>query len=502
MVNRKQLPRSCDRCHSLKERCDRTPASASCCLRCHRLELACVTERPIKKAGRRPQPSKSPSSSSSLARRSAADNDAIARTLTLPLPLPPLAEDSSGDLAWLVGVLSSVQDSFFGQFVAGPTWVPAHRQSLLSCLLASHELLRDAFMACALLWPSTSPSPSSRNDNDEDEDGNGWLSQAPTAVNVSRSYRSASAAVDKLRRIHVASAADASSCLALGMLLLTFTERLGNDESYSICVHVLGSVKPKVVDAVAAADETTHSSSFLSCIVLTEIGQCFLRATVPTLRLCPAAVEMLAVDRYCGVCASLMPLLYDLCSVNHNMAAMRSGSEPFATTAEEEARLEAVEQSIRSWRPDLPKDKRSRAAFPAPFPFAFTAQEASCMMGQAHAMQTAALLIAHRLRYPFGSVDSAALALCTAIVTQVESMHRISGQAVPNIELPLFVACLELQDEAERSRHLRHSAAVAGSHLYRKRLEQMLKIFWQHRLQRSDMYWCDLGALLFPPAYA
>lgn len=471
---RLRLPRSCDRCHSLKERCERRPPNSATCVRCKRLELACAAERPVKKSGRRPQ---RPAEAASDAEAAKGVAQALARpilattasTLLTAAAAPPppqqrtaTLDDDDADLLQLIDSINAIQDSFFGHFVLGPTWFRSHRQALLSSLCAAHELLRDAFLACFLLWPSQTDA-----------------FQAPSAVDVSRSYGRASAAVDKLRRIQVASAADASSCLALGMLLLTFAHRLGN-ESYHICAHVLGSVKP-VLDADAAL-KPPPDYSFLSCIILTEMEGCLVRTAVPTLRLPPAVVGRLAADRYLGVCASLMPLLYDLCCVN----SLMERGEP-SDAAE---RLESVESAIRSWRPALPQD------FPAPF----TTKEACCMLCQAHAMQTAALLILHRLRYPFGSVDSPALALSTSILMQIESIHFVCGQPVPNVCLPLFVACMEVQDGAERGRHLRHLPTALGSRPYRERLERMLNAAWQQRQHDPGMRWCGLGAVLFPPA--
>ncbi|KAJ6441520.1 amidase [Purpureocillium lavendulum] len=466
MLHESQVPRSCDRCHTLKERCQRIP-SASKCDRCDRLHLPCLSNRPIKRPGRRPRPyhhlratPKTPSSTAS----------------TVSLPTPP-AEDKDGGKdrdKWLalcsgltmladaapvdddVHVMQRIlSDDFLQQFVL-PSFCEAHRETLVSQFFAARPVVKDAYVACAISMPGPG------------EDVNAPLDDVRLAI----SYRRASAAVAALRDVRVKGVHDVPLCLAVGGALLTFAYRVGGSDALAICTNVLSMAKD-LYEAKGGA--ISADLGFLTCLVLTETSECLLSGKVPTLRLRPPPAS---VDRYVGLFQTLMPYYYDICELSSDMSR-----NPGLDTTE---RLDALERDVRSWLPDMPEG----------FINHYSAVEVSRMTCQANVMQTAALLILHRLRHPYGTEQGAAQAMSTSILRQLDVTRLITGQAPRCIDLALLVACLEVEDEAERWQHLRDVSSIGiYSGLFRKRVAGLISRAWAARRIYSPFYWHDLGSI-------
>lgn len=450
MTDSNTAPRSCDRCHGVKHRCVRSPGSTSC-QRCARLRFVCQVKRPIGKSGRRPQWEHADLSFQMLA------SDHTLATPSPPQASPSLFGDAPDELPWLVDRILT-EDAFMQQFVLGLNFCRIHRQTLISHLDHSRDLLRDAYLACAWVWPSS-----------------GDISIAPNEIQLSKSYRQASEALKALRSIHIRDIHDVGPCLVLGGALLAYANRLGGHQSHNICIFVLSLIR----DIYAASFESWPDSTLLSCFVLTDIAECLVKTCMPTLCMRLPTTASNAIDRYIGICTSLMPHLYELCAVNHQMLQ--------GENAETTERLISIESVIWKWRPSISDT----------FVDTFTTGEICYLIGQAQVMKMAALLIIHRIRNPFGSADPAAISLSSAILSQLDYMQIVNKVAVPNMDFPLFVACLELADDCERSRNLRRfSSSAANSEQYQQRIEKLMALVWNARRRSSNMYWYHMGGIV------
>ncbi|GJN68077.1 amidase [Purpureocillium lilacinum] len=468
MLHESQLPRSCDRCHALKERCQRLPGAPKCD-RCDRLQLPCQSNRPVKRPGRRPRPyhhlrtASKPAASlnsteESLPTPPAEDKDkekwhSLCSSLTRLADSPPIDDD--------VHIMQRIlSDEFLQQFVL-PSFCEAHRETLVSQFFASRSIVKDAYVACAISMPGPGEDVSVPLDD----------------MRLASSYRRASAALSVLRTIKIKGEHDVPLCLALGGALLTFALRVGGSDAHAICSNVLGMAKDLYEQKGGAIPVDL---GFLTCLVLTETSECLLRGGVPTLRLRPPAAS---VDRYIGLTQTLMPYFYDLCVLSTGMA-----QDPGDDTAE---RLDALEREIRNWLPDTPDG----------FINNYSATEVSRMTCQATVMQTAALLVIHRLRHPFGTEQDAARAMSSSILKQLDLTRLITGQTPRSIDLALAVACLEVEDEAERWHHLRSASSIGiYSGLFRKRMADWITMVWQARQTHCPLYWYDLGAVHRTPS--
>lgn len=443
-------PRSCDRCYSLKERCQ-WPTNSDRCERCARLRSLCQTKRPVKKAGRRP---KALISGAATSAKPASKESWSERAVPPVLASPAIFGDTSPDDIQVANTILS-QDSFIEQFIHGPSFCHTHRQMLISHFAESRALLQPGLLACVLLWPNSS-------------DPSAW----PDGRQLSRFYGLASSSLQALQSLSVSNAHDVSSCLVLGGLVLTFSLRLGSDQVQSVCSYVLSRIKPIYESKKCVSADLT----FLPCLVLTETMGCLFRGTIPTLRMrLSESDEPILIDRWLGVCTAFMPHLYDLCQVIATMN--QRGTSEMAQT------IRDLEQKIRNWRPNIPDG----------FADNFTTTEVICILGQAQVFQSAALLIINRLYSPFGIQDAVAMAHSSSILVQFDYMRRITRQALRNLDFALAVACVEVPDAEERRKYVRNYSSLAvSSEPYAKRFDQLLESIWRVRTCHPSMCWYEL----------
>ncbi|KJZ70563.1 hypothetical protein HIM_10031 [Hirsutella minnesotensis 3608] len=478
MAYRSQGRRSCDQCHSKKQRCNWTTGAFQC-ERCIRLHLVCQKNRLPRKTYRQrrgPQSSAqssrpparpaekasndhtSPESSSYASSWPIERLDAVGASLTAPELERKLSGDlSNGDLHLLKRII--FDDEFLGQFIIGSSFYKPHQDCLVSHLLSSKIALLDAYMALALVSSNRSNS-------------------LPDGSELNDGLRRASSAVSTLRCFKVRDTQDAAVCLVLGATLLTFSLKLGIFDASTICVQTISLVKPVYK---LMCDVQSEELGFLHYLVLTDITECLLQTKVPTLRL-EFPNTTTHVDRYVGLCATLLPYLHDICE----LSAMLHESDGALDVAE---RQKALELSIQEWSPSLSDELADL----------FTATEVTHMVCQAKVMQTAALLVLLRLRCPFGSQLDLALDLVSTILDQLDMTLQATGRVPCSVDLPLLIACLELQDEAERAEWLRKLSPIgAYSSSFYEQIKEKLSAIWTARRRFPNLCWYHLGSVRSP----
>ncbi|KAK8057961.1 Fungal transcriptional regulatory protein [Apiospora saccharicola] len=440
-----QPPRACDRCHAIKERCDRR-RDATQCDRCLRLGHGCMTVRQERRPGRRP------------GTRDLKRAEVTRKQFTIQMSTVP---DLVSALGFVDGVSNAdrhLVERFFTRnhlldtFSVGSSFSEGVRQQVMPRLLLSRATLLDAFLVCAISWA--------------DDDNAGACSGGDRA---STCFRHASSALATLASLAVTDLPSMTDCLILGAMLSTFAMRLRLPDILAICRRTLGLIEPMYATVSSRNNSQTDLSMhsipgvFLSCMVMWELRACLFSCAVPTLRFRPP-VEAYA-DRHVGLCATLLPLLYDICDISNRMAHLTALN---AGGLQEE--INSLECSVRQWQPQMPDQ----------FNAIFAGTDVSHMLCQAQVMRLAMLLILHRLRHPFGTDDGGGVAevLASAILTQLEMTFVTTGQHVRCTDLPLMVACLELQGR-ERAKWLKDVAAFAGfSKEYGDHVRTALVSFW------------------------
>ncbi|KAJ5832261.1 hypothetical protein N7474_000572 [Penicillium riverlandense] len=172
--------------------------------------------------------------------------------------------------------------------------------------------------------------------------------------------------------------------------------------------------------------------------ILIDTVECLVRREVPIVRLViPGRV---VVDRYVGLCSTLLPHLYDLCERSN--ALKKAG---FDTTSEPRPGVHDsfadIEQAIREWKPETPARLFTE----------YGKHEILIMVAQAKVYCLAALLIIHRLRCPFGVEDGPATDLANSIISELSYFARAAAKdatALP-VVFPLIVAMLEIEGPGE-----------------------------------------------------
>ena len=185
------------------------------------------------------------------------------------------------------------------------------------------------------------------------------------------------------------------------------------------------------------------------CPILIDTVECLTRREIPIVRLSIPNGRII-VDRYAGLCTTLLPLLYDLCTLSYDRKVdNHSATTAAATESPDTDYLTNIEQSIQSWKPTLPPN----------FFTDYTKEETLLMTTQSEVYRLAALLIIHRLRYPLGINDEPAIDLAKAIFSQLYTFAFSMTISMPQkkqpalgalpVVFPLMLAMLEIEGPGE-----------------------------------------------------
>ncbi|KAI0454119.1 hypothetical protein F5B21DRAFT_514891 [Xylaria acuta] len=470
-----QPPRACDRCHAIKERCEWI-SDGGRCERCLRLQHVCETVRPKGRPGRKPGGrGKRLSPEVRLARGAGGGGAGDGR---LSSPCTRLRMQRSGHVATVpkcipgqeLGNLSTDEQHLVGRFLfhsrvsdafsINSSFGERVRGQVIPHILLSRTAFPDGLLACAISWAGGV---------DDDQPNPGRLTAC---------YRHASSAIAMLTSLHVENFETMIDCLTLGALVSTFALKLRLYDVLAICRRTLGLIEPIYTVSDPARPELRV---FLSCLIVWELRACMFSCAVPTLRFRPPPEPY--ADRHVGLCGTLLPLLYDICKVSHAVAHCEIDD---ATDLKE---LDAIEQSVRQWQPTVPEELPTR----------FDVVEVAHMLCQAQTMQAAALLVTHRLRYPFGVNDGPAQVLSVSILSQIEMTRNVTKQPVRCTDLPLLVACIELKDDTGRQKWFSNIATFAGfSPQFREHVRDALRSYWLAIDTSDTISWNKLVALGFP----
>lgn len=426
-------PKACDHCYQNKEKCSFAPR-ANACTRCWHLRIVCSTSRKKKRKGRRPvlktfvhgslqiwELGRDDKVEASNAEPRAPTLDS-SKNMVLRGFLEEIIRRRSTSQTSLNAIdILTHQDKFeivHLPFVMGQSFMQDFRRALFSVLCQSGPIITDGYLAFLSLVVRY---------------------QATRVHWVPADLRSGATALRNLRNMEITRPQDALCALFLGQALFVFEILTGSSttSAYSILQSALISAKPwyPLLCRVPAFDTVTF------CPVLMDIVGCLVHRRVPIIGIC--AHDRVVVDRYAGLCSTLIPFLYSLCVQSHAAKSSTTMVRWDSTDREHPRdRYTDIERSIELWAPIIPPD----------FFTAYDKAERQLMMTQTNAYRLAALLVIHRLRFPLGVQDTLGQYYAICIFREISSFFAHSntrgGGAFP-VTFPLFISMLEVEGPGE-----------------------------------------------------
>ncbi|EKV11241.1 hypothetical protein PDIG_51860 [Penicillium digitatum PHI26] len=351
-----------------------------------------------------------------------------------------------------------VAPSPLDKFLIGSSFHESHHRCFIQNLLqpGPTSILKDATVACAAVLL-----------------GDQYTQYTKTSVEVG--HRRAALAVSGLRSLQISEKQDLITALVLGVAIVTFALHVVDGQPFLISHCTLALVKPVYQNLLAM----NHGvMDMLMCLVSTETFECLIRSEVPTIRI-GERDRCGVVDRYLGLSSSLFAYLYDLCEAGHLMKV--SGGRVDADVVK---RLETVRGSLGQWKPSPPPDLVER----------FTRSEVVGMLAQAKVLRLSALLILHRLRYPYGQHDKEALQLSRAITAEIGIALRSTGRSIPCTALPYTIAGFEITEAETRAAVVdKIDDVVTFSRQSQLQVRRLLSSVWDARDGGDQIHWFDIG---------
>ena len=402
-----KLRTACDRCYQLKERCERARTSAHCA-RCERLCLACLTVRPVRPAGRRTHHGKDSASSitSSKGRNPEQYKPDIDACLNA---IPDLLPEEQDLLMFLL-----CQPESLDQFVVCSSFQDEQQHSLATQLPASLPLLKDAYLACALALKQLQ-------------------SGSVTDVDTSTCMAYISKAMATLRSLPVLRSEDIVLCHTLGSVLaLSIYSAIGEGVE-EICRYCLGTTDP----FVGTMSSDRHEDPWQSFLVLLETMDCLVYRRKPTRTI---YLPAFAVDCRLGLCLPLLPYYYDLCVISNSLL----NTTDVSILARLQKQLDTIHAVVESWQPSHTDQLVEQ----------FSSTDIVNLLAQAKVYRLGALLVGHRLRFPFGCEDVQAEIWSKEAMVELEIAKRVTMRPLRFVTLPFIVAAVEVRAESLRFKTL------------------------------------------------
>lgn len=439
---------ACDRCYELKERCERA-ATSTPCVRCQRLDLACSTVRPVRPVGRRARRENSLVSKRTASKRRGPLQDQPGIYSCLDM-LPDQQPEEKELLLFLLN-----QPGSLDYYVVCPSFQAEQQQLLAVQLSAALPFLKDALLACAVTLKQLQSGTATDMD-----------------PNISVSY--ISKAMNALRSLPVLSSRDVVLCHALGsMLAFSIYSAIGVGVP-DICRYCLGTTSPFMGTMMADA----HKDPWQSFLVLLEITDCLVYRKTPTIRI-QIAASVSVVDCHLGLCLPLLPYYHDLCVISNSLLH----TNDVGTSARLEKQLDDIHCAVELWQPPQLDQLGEK----------FDSAETIHLLAQAKVYRLGALLLGHRLRFPFGHEDALAEIWSKEVMMELEMAKQVTKRSMRFVTLPFIVAATEVRNENLRFKALQHVDDWVDH--FAPLLQKTTKIFlsrvWQERDLNPTSRWFD-----------
>ncbi|KAJ5452676.1 hypothetical protein N7445_000859 [Penicillium cf. griseofulvum] len=345
-------------------------------------------------------------------------------------------------------------------FMLGDSFIPTSQKTVYVILQLSAPILIDGYLAFLGVMSNYQKSLVVRRDEPD-------------------MYKAAKG-LQRLRSVKISHDYDAACVLFLGQTMYVFNVLTApySRTAHSIVRSSLISAKPWLPRLVQAPIMDTITMS----PILIDTVECVVHREIPIIRLDPQ--RRVIVDRYLGLCATLLPHLYDICECSNTLkvTAPDTGSKSYSAIHD---RLDAIEETIRRWRPHTPTglfDSYGKNAVLA-------------MVTQANVYRLAGLLVIHRIRYPLGVEDEAAGKLANGIFSELaffaKSAVNIKESSALPVVFPLTMAMIEIDGPGEvLIERLATSFTVQSASSWR--LQEFVKVARASRESGYQGIWFEL----------
>ncbi|KAJ5835451.1 hypothetical protein N7447_001477 [Penicillium robsamsonii] len=444
-------PKACDHCNwSKEEECTAAAGASPTCIRCSRLKIS-STARRIKRMRQRSsvttfphgglrvssdmlqhrpksKESESDASSSPSSQRSSSSSPPIADEAWTPetdvvILSPEKLLGAPTNFQTMSDALRTVMDVeqfsvIHLPFMLGDSFIPTSQKAVYVILQLSGPIVTEGYLAFL-----------------------GLMSNYQNTLVVRRGepdmYKAAKG-LQRLRSVKISHDYDAACVLFLGQTMYVFNVLTApySSTAHSIMRSALISAKPWLPRLVT----TPIMDTITMTPILIDTVECLVHREIPIIRL--DLQRRVIVDRYLGLCATLLPHFYDICECSNALKIENpaTGSESYSAIHD---RLDGIEESIRRWRPQTPTGLFD----------SYGQNAVLSMVTQANVYRLAGLLIIHRLRYPLGVEDEAGGKLANGIFSELaffakSAVNLKESSALP-VVLPLTMAMLEINGPGE-----------------------------------------------------
>jgi hypothetical protein len=290
-------------------------------------------------------------------------------------------------------------------------------------------------------------------------------------------HNRAASAISSLRSLKSFEPASLSTVLFLAVMSIAFAESISG-QSLEICRHSLHLAKP-LYDSLTMLDP--DSLTFMGRLISSELEQCIFRCEVPTLRFRVQGSEP-KVDCYFGISTPLLPYLHDIAVISHSLRHNAGADRPQIMKA-----LNALETEVGQWRPELPESYEATCS----------QEDISSILTQANVARWSILLMAHRLRHPYGTETIKARAISKTILEELSSAVQLTDRSIPGANRAFLAACFELTVPGKRQYCLEKTQLlIKYSKQVQMRVRTILMAAWTILDTYDQLHWHDLCALL------
>lgn len=449
---RKALSRSCDACFVLKERCIRVEASKDC-ERCTRLSKACVSNRPVKPAGRRrllPPPRS----------RNALTTTPDTKVSKLPYSLHPfgvLFKDLKPLEEFMIREF--INPSNFTQLMIMPRIGKTMHQEAVQVFLRHYEDLEDG---CFSMYGAMA---SALDLSYPGYDGKANLQRATAALK-----RFCAMPCPQTKD-------DFGRWLWLGLAVSIYAHcELGSPSSpvrRTILTHLV---------ALGEKGREMRRHPLVVSFTTLDILECLFYRQRPVADLDSVCIE-LGLESFPGLTMPLIRFLYRLCVINCVDPAR--DCEQYDWLA-----LDELANEVEAWQPtvsNMDAGELNRLG----------AVGMSQLLTRTRVHKTAILLYIHRIRHPFGEEDGTASTMATSIFSDLDLATATTSKVPDWVTTPFMLAGIETEGFQQRQKVEADLAKYVDSISPKARAMalEFLRALWAARdsgLGDSGLRWMDV----------
>jgi hypothetical protein len=362
--------------------------------------------------------------------------------------LPDLQPEEKELLLFLLS-----QPESLDQFVVCSSFQAEQQHSLATQLPAAPPLLKDAYLACAITLRQLQ-------------------SGSVTDMDTSTCIGYISKAMSALRSLPVLRSQDTVLCHTLGSVLAFSIYSAIGVGVPDICRYCLGTTNPFVGTTMSDA----HKDPWESFLVLLETMDCLVYRRKPTRTI---QIPAFVVDRRLGLCLPLLPYYHDLCVISNSLL----NTTDVSILARLQKQLDGIHAAVESWQPSHSDQLVEQ----------FDSADIVNLLAQAKVYRLGALLVGHRLRFPFGCEDVQAEIWSKEAMMEFEIAKRVTKRSLRFVTLPFIVAAVEVRDKSLRFKTLQCVDDYVDhfAPFMRKATKTFLSRVWHERDLNLTSRWFD-----------